>query len=106
MKAFAKFGIILFIGLLCFPSSVEFAHIFVGHEHEVCTNHSDAHLHGKNVDCELFSFQKVRFSYPEFFSYTLISPEITTSEQEALYLFLNTIEIHAFKQRGPPVAAM
>lgn len=104
MKAFAKLGVILFIGLLFFPSSVEFAHIFVGHEHEVCANDSDTHLHEKNVDCELFSFQKVRFSYPDLFNYTLVSPEITTLDPEAPYLFLNTIEIHAFKQRGPPAS--
>lgn len=102
MKALTKLGIILFVGLLWFPSTVEFAHIFVGHEHEICKNHSETHLHGKNVDCELFSFQKENFSYPELFKYSLLSPDFNPSEQEAQYLFLNTITIHAFKQRGPP----
>ena len=102
MKAFAKFGIILLIGLLSFPSTVEFAHILVGHQHEVCNNYADSHFHGKNVDCELFSFQKVSFSYPDFSSYTLFFPEEISSETETTYLFLNTITIHAFKQRGPP----
>lgn len=102
MKAFAKYGVFLLIGLLSFPSSVEFAHIFVGHQHEVCNNYSDSHFHGKNVDCDLFFFQKINFSYPEFFTYSLLSPEEITSETEATYLFLNTFKIHAFKQRGPP----
>lgn len=102
MKAFIKFGIGLLIGLLIFPSSVEFAHIFVSHQHEVCNNYSDSHFHEKNVDCELFSFQKVSFSYPGLSSYTLHSPEEISSKTETTYLFLNTNTIHAFKQRGPP----
>lgn len=102
MKAFAKFGVILLIGLLCFPSSIEFAHIFVGHQHEVCSNHSDTHFHGKNVDCELFSFQKVSFSFPEFSTFNLVNPEIRVPLKVSEYLFLNTVSLHTFEQRGPP----
>lgn len=105
MKAFKYIAVFLFIGLLSVPSAIEFAHIFMGHQHEVCTDYSDTHFHGKNIDCELFSFQKVTFTYPQFLSYTLFTPEIRVLESQENYLFLNTILIHAFKQRGPPEVA-
>lgn len=102
MTAFFKYIIIFLIGLLLFPSSVEFAHIFLGHQHKTCNNYSDSHFHGKNLDCKLFSFQKTSFSHPELITYNLVSPEIPVFKNTSTYLFLNTNEPSAFEQRGPP----
>lgn len=102
MKAFYKLGIILLIGLLLFPSSIEFAHMFLGHQHKICDNYSDSHFHGKKVDCKLFSFQKTSFSHPELVTYNLVLPEIQVITTTSDYLFLNTNEASAFEQRGPP----
>lgn len=102
MKALYKYVVILLIGLLIFPSIVEFTHVFAGHQHKACSNFSDSHFHGKNVECELFSFQKTSFSYPDLVIYELVSPEIQVFKDTIPYLFLNTTEASAFEQRGPP----
>lgn len=102
MKALLKYGAILLIGLLLFPSIVEFTHIFAGHQHKTCTNYSDSHFHGKNVECKLFSFQKTNFSFPDLAIYELFTPEILVVKISVPYLFLSTRKSSAFEQRGPP----
>ncbi|PVW13850.1 hypothetical protein [Marixanthomonas spongiae] len=91
----------LLIGLLLFPSAVQFAHIFEGHDHKPCSEIT-THLHEKQLDCTLFDFHFSNFSYsvaeyPEF--YSLDEP----SKLETRYC---PVEVSAnsatYFVRGPP----
>lgn len=99
------FWILLLTGILSFPSVVEFAHVFTGHEHNYCNHYSESHFHQDNLDCELFSFHKTSYPTVELFSYSLLLPEIIVEKNSRNYHFLSTHKPLAFGQRGPPAQA-
>lgn len=102
MKSFQKYILLLFAGLIVFPSAVEFAHVFTGHQHDYCNHYADSHFHEKNIDCELFDFQKTPFDYPNLFSYHLFNPEVQTDVEIRNYNFLSNSRKFSFSLRAPP----
>lgn len=103
MKNFFKRTIsFLLVSLLLFPASVEFAHVFLGHKHEVCNHYSDSHFHEKNQDCSLFHFQKTSFSTPQFLSFSPVQLTVDKDIEVSFYNFLAEAEKPDFSRRGPP----
>lgn len=105
MSILHKTGILLFVGLLSFPSALDFLHVLSEHQHESCNHYSEAHFHEKNLDCNIFEFQQRAFSSPEIITYTLFVPKADTSVQTEVYQFLSTYQQLPFSLRGPPLAA-
>lgn len=102
MKAIYKFFSFILVGLLLFPSSVELAHVFLGHQHNFCNHYADAHFHEKNQDCSLFHFQQTSFSTPELISFSVFNPLVEKEDKNNNYNFLGTVRDLAFSRRGPP----
>ena len=102
MKALQKYILVLFASLIVFPSAVELAHVFSEHQHNYCNHYADSHFHEKNIDCELFDFQKTPFDYPVLFSYSLINPEVSTLVETGNYHFLSSSRKLSFSLRAPP----
>ena len=105
MEALHKIGILLFVGLLSFPSTVDFLHVVSGHQHDYCNHYSESHFHENNLDCDIFEFQQRAFSSPEIHSYTFFVPKVNTSVQTEAYQFLSTYQQLPFSLRGPPLVA-
>lgn len=97
------FWILLLTGVLTFPSAVEFAHVFAGHQHNYCDHYSDSHFHQDNVECEIISYHKTYYPSVEFFSYSVFFPETVVEKSNRTYHFLSTYQPLTFSQRGPPV---
>lgn len=106
MKAFQKHILFLFAGLIIFPSAVDFAHVFTGHQHDFCNHYADSHFHEKNLDCELFDFQKTPLAYPGLYSYTLLNPEVNTEVKEKNYTLLSNNRKLSFSLRAPPAKVL
>lgn len=94
--------VLLLSGILAFPSAVELAHVFSGHEHNFCNHYSESHFHQDNIDCKLFSFNKTSYPSVELFSYSVFLPEIAVEKNSREYNFLSTPEPLPIGLRGPP----
>ena len=106
MKALSRIFAIFLVLLLNFPVSVEFAHIFAGHEHHYCNHYADSHFHQNNQECSLFHFHHNAFSSPEFLSFEPVSPLLHQEENETTYYFLSTRFSFHFLLRGPPANSL
>tara|TARA_B110000027_G_scaffold125488_1_gene142936 strand:- start:103 stop:435 length:333 start_codon:yes stop_codon:yes gene_type:complete len=56
------FGVIALIFVLMLPASVQFSHLFEGHEHEVC-HEQTTHLHEDQPECHGCDFYSTSFQY-------------------------------------------
>ena len=67
------FGAIALVFVLMLPASVQFSHLFEGHEHEICTEQT-THLHEDQTQCELCDFFSTAHEYtiPVAPSYTAV----------------------------------
>ncbi|MEG9326738.1 hypothetical protein SAMN04488034_102435 [Salinimicrobium catena] len=99
------FWILLLTGILSFPSAVELAHVFTGHQHNFCNHYSESHIHQDNLDCELLTFQHSIYSSAEFVSFTHFLPGIHVEKTSREYCILSTHEPLPYGQRGPPALA-
>lgn len=95
--------VLLLSGILAFPTAVDIAHIFTGHQHNFCNQYSGSHFHQDNLDCELFSFHKTSYPSIELFNYSVFLPEIYKEKNNRDYSFLSTHQPLPFGQRGPPL---
>lgn len=100
-KAFKVVILILVLAILT-PTAIKFGHIFSKHEHEICHNESQDHLHKNYPDC---SFHKFKLSSP------YIIPVITTEwlsvrydelKTVSKYLFFNNNQEQLTSLRAPP----
>lgn len=84
------------------PSAVKFAHIFEHHEHEVCHNEYEAHLHTLNVDCDFYKFKlATSFTIPNY-NVEIFQPQHTYLKSDSHYDFLSDYQRLHFSLRGPP----
>ena len=105
IKQHIAFRIATFVLMLAFllPSAVKFAHIFEYHEHEICHNEFEAHLHTLDVDCDFYKF-KLNTNYHFVFEYFELPFEETFFKiNSTSYNFLNNHLQLSFSLRGPPV---
>ena len=102
MKLWQKMFLIVFAGLIIFPSTVELAHVFSGHKHDFCNHYAESHFHEKNIDCELFHFQKKSFSYTLLYTWTPQELEILLHPLQREYLHISTYQKLHFSLRAPP----
>lgn len=102
MKMWQKTLFIVFAGLIIFPSAIDLAHVFSGHKHEFCNHYAESHFHEKNIDCELFDFQKNSFSFPPLFTWTPQEPEVSLHPVKGAYLHISTFQKLHFSLRAPP----
>ena len=101
-KIINKLVLVVFTGLILFPSALDVAHLFSGHQHIYCDEYADAHFHQNDLDCELFDFQKSPFPTLSLFSHTFFNPEISSALKTREYLFLDQHDELSFSLRGPP----
>ena len=102
MKLWQKMFLIVFAGLIIFPSAVDLAHVFSGHNHDFCNHYAESHIHENNVDCELVHFQKKSFSYTPLFTWTPQELEIFLPPIQRDYLHIITFQKLHFSLRAPP----
>lgn len=105
MRLWQKMFLVLFSGLIVFPSAVDLAHIFSGHQHYTCNHYAESHFHQKTVECDLFHFQQTPFSFPPLYSGSVIEPEVEKLLSEKKYDYLNTFQKLHFSLRAPPALA-
>lgn len=79
-KIFRIFIALLLFVALAIPTAIQFSHALENHEHTICTNDNDTHLHEADIDCSLRDFQNTTFNfslniYPEFYHFELIKSE-------------------------------
>ena len=102
MNPFSKIFITFCIGLITFPTGVDFAHLLANHEHLSCNNNFEAHFHEADPDCEILQFQQNSYTPPELFTAEFSSPEIFFQPQDQPAKFLKRIQKYSFSLRGPP----
>lgn len=102
MKLWQKMFLVLFTGLIIFPSAVDLAHIFSGHEHYTCNHYAESHFHEKTVDCEILHLQQNPFSLTPLHSWVAMAPEMKNLPVKRDYSFLSTYQKLHFSLRAPP----
>lgn len=105
MKAVQNMLLVIFAGLIIFPSAIDLAHVFSGHKHDYCNHYAESHFHQETVDCELFHFQQNPFSFPPVYSWTPAEPSVSSIAITGEYLFLSTYQKLHFSLRAPPAIA-
>lgn len=95
------FAATIFSLALLFPTAVQFAHTFEGHEHKACTEIS-THLHEKQLDCSICDFHFSIFNFtptelPDF----VVFHSFNIIETAYLIPELSLNSRHYFL-RGPP----
>jgi len=98
-SSFAAFMLVL---ALMLPSGIQFAHIFEGHEHISCNDHS-VHLHKSVTQCEISHFHLANFNY-ELADYPDFStPKIPARVEEQISsLLFHSFKINNTQLRAPP----
>lgn len=87
--------------LLLLPTATKFLHLFVNHEHKVCTDNS-THIHEQTLDCDYLSYQltpQIEFTPYE---YTLLEVKNIRTENFNYYAYLSEYQQLGFALRGPP----
>ncbi|WP_037324493.1 hypothetical protein [Salinimicrobium terrae] len=102
MKLWQKISLVLFTGLILFPSAVDLAHVFAGHQHYSCNHYAESHFHQKTVDCDIFHLQQNPFSFPPLDSWSLHEPEVENTSIGKEYNFLSAYQKLHFSLRAPP----
>ncbi|MGI0108010.1 hypothetical protein [Salinimicrobium sp. WS361] len=105
MKLWQKISLVLFTGLILFPSAVDLAHIFAGHQHYTCNHYAESHIHQDTVDCDIFHFQQNPFSFPPAVAWSLYEPQVKNLHLKKEYLYLSTFQKLHFSLRAPPALA-
>ena len=96
------FGAIALVFVLMLPASVQFSHLFEGHEHEICTEQT-THLHEDQTQCELCDFFGTAHDYtiPVAPTYTAVLLPNSKKHTTATVSFFSSKR--TFKQlRAPP----
>lgn len=93
--------VLLLIGLLLFPASIQITHVIGDHEHTACEEIT-AHIHDKNLHCALFDSNFS--SYPYEFSNLLdsIAVDIYITLQSVYFSSVKDIINPYIYFRGPP----
>lgn len=104
MILWQKMLLVLFTGLILFPSAVDLAHVFSGHQHYTCNHYAESHFHQKTVDCEILHLQQNPFSFPPLQSWSLFEPEVENLPAQKDYDFLSTFQKLHFSLRAPPAS--
>ena len=104
MKLWQKMLLVLFTGLILFPSAVDLAHVFAGHQHYTCNHYAESHFHQKTVDCDIFHFQQSSFSFPPEQAWSSIEPALQNLPVGREYDFLSTYQKLHFSLRAPPAS--
>lgn len=104
MKLWQKLFLVLFTGLILFPSAVDLAHVFSGHQHYTCNHYAESHFHQKTVDCDILHLQQNAFSFPPSQAWSLFEPEVEVIPIHWEYDYLNTFQKLHFSLRAPPAS--
>ncbi|MEM5566227.1 hypothetical protein WNY78_13990 [Psychroserpens sp. AS72] len=94
---------LILIVALALPTVVKFTHAFSHHNHDVCTDYSQTHLHNLDADCSFYNFKITNhytFSIENYELYIPIKIKQITASQ---YQFLSDYQRLQFSLRGPPI---
>ena len=99
---FFKHIAIIATAVLLFPLGVSFGHALEQHEHKLCDNPSDTHIHEKHLDCNFYKFQLnpvVVFNVPNYEIWSFVLPQTQNFKiYEGVVLTSST----SVSLRGPP----
>jgi len=87
---------------LLLPSIVKFSHVLENHEHTVCIEEHQKHLHEIDLDCEFFKFKlnnNLLVSLEPIITYPAFEPQLLPKEH---YIFLIGHQQNTAYLRGPP----
>lgn len=92
---------ILVLGILL-PLIIGFAHVFHGHEHDICRAKTEQHIHSKKIDC-LNSHYFTDIQYKDDLNYlkVFVSEHFRTAPTQLnSLLYLRFVSFNF--ERGPP----
>ncbi|GEQ86318.1 hypothetical protein ULMS_18260 [Patiriisocius marinistellae] len=90
-----------FVLVILFPSVIQFAHIFEGHDHNYC-GVVETHLHEDSTDCDLLKFISTTYHFDEH-HIDIIIPIDNYNNQEYYYTYLiKENRSQSNYLRGPP----
>lgn len=95
------FPVLLLVGILLFPASIQLAHAMGDHEHKACEEIT-THIHENNLDCSLFDFNFSSYHYEFSNPLDPTSVEISIALQSAYFSSVKNIINPYFYLRGPP----
>ena len=95
-------ALLLFVAVML-PSAVQLIHVFDGHEHVACTEHT-THIHQTVIKCDICSFHLTSYNYDIAQYPNLLVPEIPVK----LEVNFASLKLHSFKitntqLRAPPI---
>lgn len=98
-----KIATLLVIATILIPYAVKFTHVFNHHQHDICLNKNQTHLHNLDLEC---SFYKFNINTP-FVSFTndfdiLIKTETHSNPTSTPYNYLISHWQLSYSLRGPP----
>jgi len=95
-------ALLLFVALML-PTTVQFFHMFEGHEHITCTE-KRTHLHKSTTKCEICSFHFASFNYDLAKYPDLLLPIIPVKiETNFASLQFHSFKITNTQLRAPPI---
>ena len=95
------FGLMLLVAILA-PSVIKGFHVFSNHEHEVCLDDIDTHLHSIDLDCEFYKFHINQSLNLTTHSYEITEPTEIYLTHERSHDFLSDFQKLHFSLRAPP----
>ena len=105
IKSICKaFSLVLVLAVLL-PYGVKLSHVFDHHQHEVCTEDSNAantHFHELDLDCEFYKFKLNTNFYALNSANDSVEDQNLNKTQSCLYIFLRTHQQDTSFLRGPP----
>ncbi|TNJ44561.1 hypothetical protein KFZ70_00845 [Tamlana fucoidanivorans] len=93
---------LFFLGLLLFPTSISFYHVFQHHKHDICIGDDSTHIHQVDLDCEYNKFKiHTNYTFPKLWV-AIFSKKQFPEEIISYYFFLSKYQHLHFSLRGPP----
>nr|WP_321235436.1 hypothetical protein [uncultured Psychroserpens sp.] len=90
--------------ILILPSAVKLSHAIThDHDHEVCLEKNQTHLHNVDFDCEFYKFKINQNLFFEFVNYDFESSLYSNTYETAYYTYLKSHQQLTSFLRGPPL---
>lgn len=101
-----RIATLLLAFILILPSAVKLSHAIThDHDHEVCFEKNETHLHNVDFDCEFYKFKINQNLFFEFINYDFNSNFHLNTTEIAYYSYLKSHKNLTSFLRGPPILA-
>lgn len=94
---------LILVVALALPTIVKLTHVFNHHNHDVCNDYSQTHVHNLDVDCSFYNFKITNHFTCTIENYELYIPVEINPIIASQYQFLSDYQRLHFSLRGPPI---